>query len=223
MYADRKKGLNPAALGGALLINGGMIAMLATLGAITVMPRGPESIETYPVRADPPPPAPPPEPKPVERRVETVQPAPRPDIVIPRPIIDPVPAGPVLTGTDAVPPGPPQPVPGGLGSGGVGTATLPPPAPVLVDAALDPRFASGFQPPYPGRELGLGREGRAVVRVLIGVDGRIKAVERIDADSDGFFEATRRHALARWRFTPATRDGVPVESWKRLTVRFTID
>jgi periplasmic protein TonB len=62
-----------------------------------------------------------------------------------------------------------------------------------------------------------------VVRVLIGVDGRVKQVERVSADSDGFFEATQRQALARWRFKPATRGGVPVESWKQMNVHFVME
>jgi protein TonB len=35
-----------------------------------------------------------------------------------------------------------------------------------------------------------------------------------------FLAATRRQALAKWRFKPATLDGVAVESWKEMTVRF---
>jgi periplasmic protein TonB len=51
----------------------------------------------------------------------------------------------------------------------------------------------------------------------------VKAVERVTAASDGLFEATRRQALSRWRFRPATRDGAAVESWKAMTVRFELD
>ena len=35
--------------------------------------------------------------------------------------------------------------------------------------------------------------------------------------------ASIAHALAKWRFKPATRGGVPEESWKIMTVRFTLD
>ena len=68
-----------------------------------------------------------------------------------------------------------------------------------------------------------GREATAAkVRVLIGTDGRVKAIEQISSDSPGFFEETRRRALAKWRFKPATRGGVPEESWKVMTVHFQI-
>lgn len=98
----------------------------------------------------------------------------------------------------------------------------PPPLPKLVFADLDPRFAGAFQPDYPAREQRGGIEGVAKVRVLIGTDGRVKAVELVSADSPGFFEETRRRALAKWRFKPATRGGIAEESWKVMTVRFEI-
>lgn len=97
-----------------------------------------------------------------------------------------------------------------------------PPAPPLVLAKLDPRYAASFQPDYPASEQRREVEGVAKVRVLIGTDGRVKAVELVSTDSPGFFEETKRRALAKWRFKPATRGGVPEESWQVMTVRFEI-
>lgn len=98
----------------------------------------------------------------------------------------------------------------------------PPPQPKLVFAELDPRYAGAFQPDYPASEQRREIEGVAKVRVLIGADGRVKAVELVSTDSPGFFAETKRRALAKWRFTPATRGGVAEESWKTMTVRFEI-
>jgi len=98
----------------------------------------------------------------------------------------------------------------------------PPPALKLVFAELDPRYAGAFQPDYPASEQRREIEGVAKVRVLIGTDGRVKAVELVSTDSPGFFAETKRRALAKWRFTPATRGGVAEESWKTMTVRFEI-
>ena len=103
------------------------------------------------------------------------------------------------------------------------TSTLPKldvPIPVLVEAAPDPRFARDFQPPYPPAKQRLGEEGRVVLRVLVGTDGRVKATEILASDDDAFSTVTVRQALGRWRFRPATRDGVAVETWRTLTVRF---
>jgi periplasmic protein TonB len=100
--------------------------------------------------------------------------------------------------------------------------TPPAPPPKLVLAKLDDRYLSVFQPDYPPREQREGIEGVAKVRVLIGADGKVKQVELVSTDSPGFFEATKRRALAKWRFKPATRGGVAEESWKEMTVRFEI-
>ncbi|WP_235524059.1 energy transducer TonB [Sphingomonas sp. Leaf33] len=51
----------------------------------------------------------------------------------------------------------------------------------------------------------------------------MKSVERVDAANDAFYDATRRQALNRWRFRPATRDGVPYETWRTMTVRFVLE
>jgi protein TonB len=96
----------------------------------------------------------------------------------------------------------------------------PPAPPKLVLAQLDSRFAGAFQPDYPASEQRREVEGVVRVRVLIGADGRVKAVELISSDSPGFFAATKQRALSKWRFKPATRGGVAEESWKEMVVRF---
>lgn len=96
----------------------------------------------------------------------------------------------------------------------------PQPTPVLVEARPDLRFASALQPPYPSALARQEIEGKVVIRVLIGVDGRVKAVEPVSATDPAFQEATATQALKRWRFKPATKDGIPVESWRTMTVRF---
>jgi protein TonB len=156
----------------------------------------------------PPPPEPTPDAKPVPRTASAT------DTV--KPVVETMPTsgnrvveGPVIPDIIPVDPGPPA-------------KPVDPPLPKLVFADLDPRFAGAFQPDYPAREQRGGIEGIAKVRVLIGTDGRVKAVELVSADSQGFFEETKRRALAKWRFKPATRGGVPEESWKVMTVRFEI-
>lgn len=95
--------------------------------------------------------------------------------------------------------------------------------PIMIGANIDPRYANNFQPAYPSDEIRAGNAGRVTVRVLIGSDGRVKDVEKVSAASDSFWEATRRQALAKWRFKPATRDGVPYEAWKVMNVSFVLN
>lgn len=161
--------------------------------------------------------------------VEKPKPDPRPD---PKPQTDPIqteftapptPLPPVSDSSTKVAPLPPYTPPAGSGTGpDIVDPPLPPkPAPFMV-AQLDPRYAGSFQPDYPASEQRREIEGSVRVRVLIGADGRVKAVELVSTDSRGFFEETKRRALAKWRFKPATRGGVAEESWKEMTVRFQI-
>lgn len=124
--------------------------------------------------------------------------------------------------TTAIPDEPPLPQPADR----VGPVTEPQPPvalPPLMGAAQDPRYLRDFQPEYPSSELRAQRDGKVSVRVLIGVDGRVKAVEQVSATSTAFFEATKRQALGKWRFKPASRGGVPEESWKVMNVRFELE
>jgi periplasmic protein TonB len=159
-----------------------------------------------------------PPPPPIEKRVERPIPT-VPDRIVDRPV-EPDDA-PLFAERDWTI------VPGGGGglsgtSGTIDPPYVPPPVPVLTDAAPDPRFASLFQPPYPPRLQRLDIEGKVVLKVLIGADGRVREVQIVYADDDGFAEVTERQALTKWRFKPATRDGVAVETWKQMTVRFEI-
>jgi len=113
-------------------------------------------------------------------------------------------------------------VPDATGDG----AVIPEPVrhdPILVGANIDPRYANNFQPTYPPDQIREGNAGRVMVKVLIGTDGRVKDIEKLSAPSDSFWEATRRQALSKWRFKPATRDGVPYEAWKTMNVSFVLN
>jgi protein TonB len=152
---------------------------------------------------DPPPPEPLPEPKahPRERTVEKIDPLVKADLT---------------TGTDVLlrplpvdPPPVPQPQPIA--------------EPVFRQAMMEPNAMNRFQPPYPSAMVRAGIEGSVTVRVLIGIDGRVKAIELVRASNPDFFEATKDHALRAWRFKPATKDNIATESWRTMTVRFLLE
>lgn len=206
----------PASAGASLLVLA-TVAFGATLVGPKIVPDifkpEPLIITNYPV------PKPPPEPvEPVrDQRPVTVRTSPKPHQ--PEQLVKtPSDAGTIASTTDFSPitldppadPGPPS----------TGVTIDPPRAPVMVGASVDPRYADSLQPPYPGSEIRAQTEGKLTARVLVGVDGRVKAIEVTRSPSKGLTEATRRHALAKWRFKPATRDGVPYESWMTMTLNF---
>lgn len=99
----------------------------------------------------------------------------------------------------------------------------PPPVirdPVLTGASRDPRFARDFQPPYPAARQREGTEGYCRVSVSVNMSGRVNAVRAVDCPDEAFFRATERQAMRHWRFRPATRDGVAVETTIEQNVRF---
>ena len=80
------------------------------------------------------------------------------------------------------------------------------------------------QPPYPPSEIRSGHEGTLTLELLVRTDGKV-----IDArvrKSSGFpmlDEAAVNEAKRRWKLLPATRGGVAVEDWTRLSVVFRLD
>lgn len=218
MYADRYAAgptIKPGSLGLALVATALPLVALVMGLHIQRIIRDDTPLVTYPVRDDPPPP-PDPQSKPHPR---DSQPA-HDTVFVPK--LPPLPSD-NLTKTTPDPSLPPNPFPPQPGAGDAGTPVEPvKPAPVIVGAQVDPRYSGLLQPPYPAAEQRAGRSGRVVLRVLVGADGRVHQVERIEAASDAFFAAAERQALTRWRFTPATRDGVAIEQWKVMSLRFEV-
>jgi protein TonB len=221
----------PLSLGAVVLLHGAAIAAVLLI-------KGPQwvrvvdpPLEVTEVKLRPPPPPNPPEPAPdkLAPQVPTKSFIDVPPRVIPTPVPNNalssnegpvVPSGPVIG--EAVRP------PVGAGPRPEPLVTIPPRDPVRrpsvrVDAQFDPRFAGALQPPYPAAEQRNEREGQVRVRVTIGPDGRVEAVEKVSATSDAFWRVTERQALSRWRFKPATVDGNPVQSSKVLSVFFKLD
>lgn len=214
-FADGPR-FRPASLGAAIAINGAFIAalILANPNIIPTIKRDRTQIFDVPITE--------PTPEPTHE-VLKVKPQPQPTstVVTPDPIIKSVEVTPNTVKGETIITEPLTP--------GTGTGTTPgtyqtdlPIIPKFIGAREDPRFARDLQPPYPDFERDAGREGVVKVRILIGIDGRVKQAERIDG-RDSFARATIAQALAKWRFQPATRGGVPEESWKVMTVRFTLN
>jgi protein TonB len=217
MYADhlRSRRIDPVGLGGAAVIGGAIIAALINV-APHLMIRQPT---TFPIVDYPEPPTPPVEKK-AEPPKKVVEKQPADRIVVPPPPFTLPHSDPILTHPTDLIDQPPPPL--GLGTG-EGKAIDPPVAPPpFIAADIDPRYADDFQPPYPGDKLRAEEEGMITVRVQIGTDGRVKAIDPVGKADLSFFDATKRQALKLWRFKPATRGGVPVESSKTMTVRFRI-
>jgi periplasmic protein TonB len=222
---------DPKSMGAAVLINGAFLGLILSIGAGTVLipddVKSPLKIKVI----DTPPPKPIEQPKTkepdeminpvidpgtpeVERSTRTAATPVTHGTAVPDPIVD-MGTGSALPAVEPdvdLPPPPPDPIP-----------DIPVRKPVFKPAVNDPRFADAFLPPYPRGLQTEGVEGAVTVRIQIGTDGRVKQVISLSFTEEDFWLATQKHALRKWRFKPATEDGVPVESWREITVRFRID
>jgi protein TonB len=212
-YLD-KKSRHPGFLAAAVVLHVGLLGtILSYHPEIVGLPE--RAIPLIPIPETPPPVPPETPKKPVKPQTNA-----DPQRQIERPPVT-NPAGPTANPWPEQPPQPPADPGAGSGSGGIEIAD-PAPAPVLTSATGDPRYDRDRQPPYPAALERLEIEGSVTVKIQIGTDGRVMAVELVKSDDPGFFTATRDWALKRWRFKPATRDGMAVTSWLTRTVHFRI-
>ena len=78
-------------------------------------------------------------------------------------------------------------------------------------------------PIYPVEARRRAEHGTVVLRIKVAVDGAVELVEiahssGFDLLDDAALDAVRRG----WRFVPARRDGIAVESWVEVPIRFAL-
>lgn len=98
-----------------------------------------------------------------------------------------------------------------------------PQPPQLVPPSTDADYLQNPKPPYPSLSKRLGEQGKVVVRVLIGIDGKAQSTEI--KQSSGF-ERLDQAALAtvlRWRYVPGKRAGVPEAMWFNVPISFLLE
>lgn len=208
----RGSGGSPIGIGATIAVHALVAGVFILMPKEDIAPYVPQIFIGNQIPLDPPPP-PEAQPQPPETKLPvrvSTDPAPgKTDALVKLPGDG---AGEVLTGEGAG---------DGIGGGGIILPPLPPRhEPLLVEPRIDPKAMAAFQPDYPGSMIRQGLEGSVTVRVTIGADGRVTDIERLAATDDAFWIATQRHALRKWRFRSATRDGVAVSGSKVLTVHF---
>jgi periplasmic protein TonB len=213
-YVSEKKRARPIGMGAAIFVNGSIILAVALSPMVAAPPKPRDPFAGRSIELTPPP-----TPKDeVDKDAQKL-----PPIFTPKPITETVTEQQRFDTTtehhrtDSLAQG------GGDDEATSVVRELPqPPTPVFKPAIRDSRFVRNFQPDYPVGMLRQEIKGSVTVRVLVGTDGRVRQVQILSATEPDFARATERQALKAWRFKPATRDGIPVEDWQTLTVRFDI-
>jgi protein TonB len=83
-----------------------------------------------------------------------------------------------------------------------------------------PRLLHQTRPVYPAEAFVKKIQGRVVLQILIGVDGRVQDVRVLE--SVPALDAAAIRTVRQWRFEPALLRGRPVSSWARTPIDFTI-
>jgi len=84
----------------------------------------------------------------------------------------------------------------------------------------EPRVVSAPPPDYPAAALRAGASGDVVLRIEVGSDGRPSEVSVVTGSRNRALDRAAVHAVRRWRFEPAMRDGVAVPGTVQQTIRF---
>ena len=197
-------GLHVAALGAVIMF-----------GTTTFAPQKAGNMTIFDVPIEEPPP--PDQPPPPRQQEETPRQVDR--VTVTPPV---VPTTPSTLTTQVTPPTvyhPPVTPPGPVRYAELTTPRIP--DPVRIAAQVDPRYRDALQPPYPREMETAQREGSVRVRITIGTDGRVTAIEQVGGGAnESFWRVTERQARTRWRFRPATVDGRPIVSTMVFTVTF---
>ncbi len=89
---------------------------------------------------------------------------------------------------------------------------------------VEPKSLVRVNPEYPASALSSGREGWVMLSFVISPTGDV--VEPMIEQSSGGepFERAALAAIARWKYAPATQDGVPVEqAMTKTIIRFQLE
>ena len=95
-----------------------------------------------------------------------------------------------------------------------------PAAPVDREAGVQRESQMLVPPRYPAEAMETQTSGKVVMRVLVGAGGAVKDVVVEESAPAGVFDESAVKAARQWMFTPAVKDGKPVEGWVRVPVDY---
>jgi protein TonB len=91
---------------------------------------------------------------------------------------------------------------------------------ILIPAA--PLYRQNPPPPYPRIAKARGYQGRTLLNVLVGRDGRVLDAAVATSSGYGLLDEAALKAVAEWIFEPAKRGDEAVEMWVKVPIRFQI-
>jgi protein TonB len=111
----------------------------------------------------------------------------------------------------------PSHAPAAAAQGGADTASTTPEASAQTSAAV---LLKAVSPRYPIQAKRSNQEGVVVVGYTVGVDGSVSNVKVVSSQPRHIFDRDAMDAVQRWKFQPAMRGGVAVESTGERRIEF---
>jgi protein TonB len=109
-------------------------------------------------------------------------------------------------------------VPGGNGSGEIGTGGT-----GTGSGYVGAGIQIGERPAYPQDARQKGIEGTVVLRILVGKDGNPASVTVRRSSGYPTLDQASLQAAAKWRFSPARKNGQAIASFHDVRIRFCLD
>ncbi len=143
----------------------------------------------------------------------------------------PAPSGTPPAATSAAPlpatsPAPVQAAPTDNAAASAAGAAAPPataspaPATTQLPSSLADHADTQYRHPLPAISTRLGEQGRVLVRVQVGTDGKALQVQLLKSSGFVRLDENALATVARWRFKPGTLGGVPEAMWVEQPVNY---
>jgi protein TonB len=76
---------------------------------------------------------------------------------------------------------------------------------------------------YPTAAKRSNVEGKVVIRVLIGTNGKAEKMEIAESEPEGIFDEAALKSLKYWQFRPGIKNGELVSTWVKIPLSFKLD
>jgi protein TonB len=85
-----------------------------------------------------------------------------------------------------------------------------------------PLYSRNPPPPYPRIAKARGYQGRTLLKVLVGPDGRVKEITVAASSGYAVLDEAAVKAVRQWLFEPARQGLEPLAMWVTVPIRFQI-
>lgn len=102
-------------------------------------------------------------------------------------------------------------------------APAPPVALTAPETLAKPIPGANPPPPYPPAARQMHQQGQVILRAKVSPQGSVVEVEISQSSGFPALDHAAQTTVRQWHFTPAQRNGTPIESWVTIPIRFSLN